>query len=160
MIAAFMRYQASIMALNIEHELQVNASAATVWNVISDLDKYPEWNPFVTKCASTKKPGDPIVMRVRVLPFFAQPQTEFVKENEEGKKFSYGMKPMPLGMLSSYRYHEITAIDENSCTYKSSFTLSGPWSSFVKVLLAGNLRRGFTEMSNAIKERAENLASK
>lgn len=145
------------MALNIEHELTVNAPASRVWEVISDLDKYPEWNPFVTRCSSSKQPGDPIVMRVRVLPFYAQPQTEIVNENIEGEKFSYNMKPLPMGLLHSYRYHMITPVDDKQCTYKSSFALMGPFSFFVKFLLGGNLRRGFTEMSEAVKARAEQL---
>lgn len=147
------------MALNIEHEFVVNAPASVVWDVICDLDKYPEWNPFVVHCISSKRPGDPIVMRVRMLPFFALTQTEFVKEYEEGKTFSYSMKPLPRGLMSSYRCHQVTPIDDNRCTYRSRFTISGPLSVIAKGLLAGSLRRGFSGMSESIKARAEKLAA-
>ena len=147
------------MALDIEHEFMVNAPASVVWDVICDLDKYPEWNPFVVHCVSSKLPGDPIVMRVRMAPFYTLTQTEFVQEYEEGKTFSYSMKPLPRGLMSSHRRHQVTPIDDNRCTYRSSFTIAGPFSVIAKVLLAGSLRRGFTGMSESIKARAEKLAA-
>src|SRR3546814_14762853 len=38
----------------------------SVWEVIRDLSKYPEWNPFCIECRSTLQPGDPIDMKVKL----------------------------------------------------------------------------------------------
>ena len=51
--------------VRITETLDVAAPAATVWRVVTDLDRYPEWNPFVVACRSTLEPGAPIDMRVR-----------------------------------------------------------------------------------------------
>ncbi len=48
------------MAFIIEKNLEINAPAEVVWEVITDLARYPEWNPFCVECSSTMQPGDPV----------------------------------------------------------------------------------------------------
>ena len=64
------------MALVIRHALEVAAPADRVWQVVCDLARYPEWNPFVVRCASSLVVGEPIEMRVRLFSSWAQPQRE------------------------------------------------------------------------------------
>ena len=145
------------MSVKIEFEHEINASPAVVWQVLTDQSAYPQWNPFVVHSESTLKVGEPIVMRVRVLPFFAQPQTEVIYEHEPEKLLSYGLKGDSLGALRSYRSHRLTPV-EGGTRYQSSFELSGWFAPVVGLLLARQLRRGFRQMSQAIAERAEMLA--
>lgn len=145
------------MPLVIAHDLRVDAPASRVWEVVTDLDRYPEWNPFVVHCASTLAVGDPIAMRVRVLPFLSQPQREWILEYEPGRRLCYGIASMPLGALASRRSHEISADGPSRARYVSHFQLSGWLAPLVAVLLGGALRRGFTAMSRALVERAEGL---
>jgi hypothetical protein len=55
----------------IEQTIEVTATPAVVWEVIVDLPRYGEWNPFVVECRSTLAVGDPIDMRVHVFAAFA-----------------------------------------------------------------------------------------
>ncbi len=143
------------MALVIEHDFRVDATPARVWEVVTDLQHYPEWNPFVVRCESTLVVGDPILMRVRVLPFFAQPQREWILEHEPGRRLCYGLASMPLGALESRRSHDVTADGATGARYQSRFELSGWLSPVVALLLGGRLREGFTAMSRALVQRAE-----
>ncbi|MEO6029318.1 MAG: SRPBCC domain-containing protein [Candidatus Binatia bacterium] len=144
--------------MKIDHTLEIAAPAATVWSVITDLDRYPEWNPFVIACRSTLEPGRPIDMRVRVFPGFAQPQRETIFEHVPGRFLSYGVAPMPLGMLASTRSHEVTALGADRTRYDSRFELRGWLAPVVKALLGGRLAGGFAAMSAGIKTRAEMLS--
>ena len=144
--------------MKIDHTLEIAAPVATVWSVISDLDRYPEWNPFVVECRSSLQPGAPIAMRVRVFPGFAQPQTETIFAHVPGRFLSYGVAPMPLGMLASTRSHEVTALGADRTRYDSRFELRGWLAPIVRTLLAGRLAHGFAAMSNAIKTRSEATA--
>ena len=141
--------------MRIEHVLEVDAPAATVWQVIVDLERYPEWNTFVVSCRSSLEVGAPIEMRVRVLPFFAQPQRETVFEHVPGKRLCYGLPASRS--LASRRCHEVEALGPTRARYTSRFALSGWLSPVVRVLLGGQLRRGFTAMSVGIQARAESL---
>lgn len=54
------------MTFVIEQTIEVTATPAVAWEVIVDLPRYGEWNPFVVECRSTLAVGDPIDMRVHV----------------------------------------------------------------------------------------------
>lgn len=143
--------------MRIAETLTIAAPAATVWRVITDFARYPEWNPFVVACRSTLVPGTPIVMRVRVLPFVAQPQRERVFEHVPGRRLRYGIDPMPLGALASSRAHEVEPAEAASSRYVSTFALDGWLAPVVAALFGARLERGFAAMSAGIKARAEAL---
>ena len=141
------------MSFTIDFNLEIDAKPETVWDVVTDLDKYGEWNKFVVGCESSLTEGSPIRMKVRLLPFFAMPQTETILENEPGRKLSYGMK-IPMGILSSRRGHVIEQDEKGQTIYKSTFELKGLLAPVVKGLLGKRLERGFKDMSYGIQERA------
>lgn len=144
------------MTLEIDRQLVIDAPAAVVWEVLTDLDSYGEWNTFVPRVTSTLQPGDPIVMSVRL---FSRPlkQTERMASYSAGKGFAYGMRPVPLGALSSLRSHEVEAVDEEHTAYHSSFRLQGWLSGMVRLALGARLEAGFGAMNAGVKGRAEGL---
>jgi len=73
-------------------ETRINAPRDTVWKVIADFPRYPEWNPFtpevIGRCAAgeevrakVKLDGDPFWMKRRVTE--AEPDRRFVWEGRE-----------------------------------------------------------------------------
>ncbi len=126
--------------------------------MIVDLDRYPEWNPFVVECRSSLAVGSPIAMRVRVLPFVAQPQRETVFEHRPGTYLRYGIGPLPFGALASSRSHAVEPVDATRARYVSRFALTGRLAPAVALLLGARLRAGFDAMSAALVRRAETLA--
>lgn len=148
------------MPLRIDHTHEVEAPAEVVWEVLTDLDAYPEWNPFVVAASSSLEVGAPMDMRVRVLPFMTQSQREWVRSVEPGVGFCYGLAPTAGGALRSERSHRVVPLAPGRCRYESRFAIEGWLSGVVKALLGRALRRGFTEMSAAVKTRAESLAAR
>lgn len=146
------------MSLVIEHVLDIAASADVVWEVLTDLPRYGEWNPFVIECRSTLVPGEAIDLRVR-LRAKPQDQREWMTQMVPGERFAYGMKPFPLGALSSRRSHELAPLPDGRTRYRSHMQLDGWLVPVVRALLGENLRRGFSEMSAAVCTRAEQLSS-
>lgn len=144
------------MPFVIDKTLDINAPAEVVWEVISDLARYPEWNPFCLECRSTLQPGDPIDMTVKLMAK-PQQQREWMISCEPGTGFSYRMKPVPLGALSSQRSHTIVATGAATARYRSYFHLQGWMKVVVLGLFRGKLEQGFAGMTDAIKARAESL---
>ncbi len=140
----------------IEKTVEINAPAAVVWEVISDLKRYPEWNPFCLSARSTLKPGDPIDMTVKLLAR-PQQQREWMLEYVDGKRFAYRMKPVPLGALSSFRSHDVAPAGAERSHYRSYFHLKGWMRGVVLGLFRAKLEAGFAGMTDAIKSRAEAL---
>jgi hypothetical protein len=146
------------MALVIEHDLPVDAPPDLIWEVVTDLARYPEWNPFVVACASTLAVGDPIAMRVRLFGRWAQPQRERILEHERGRRLCYGLPRSRIGALVSRRSHEVFARSDSRTRYVSRFELGGWLAPLVAMLLGNRLRAGFAAMSAGIAARAETLA--
>lgn len=146
------------MAFVIEHDFEVRAPAEVVWEVITDLPRYREWNPFCVECESTLAPGDPIRMQVN-LTGKPQPVEEVMQAHRPGTHLAYHMKPYPLGALSSLRTHDVERCGDGASRYRSHFELRGWLAPVVRGLLGASLQRGFTGMSEGIVRRAEVLWS-
>ena len=144
------------MAFVLEDAVEIAAPAPRVWEVVSDLAAYRDWNPFVVDAHSSLVPGERIVMKVRVFPGITQPQREKIFSCEPGRGFSYGIA-LPLRCLTSRRSHEIVPTGESTARYVSHFAISGWLAPLVNVFTGRRLRAGFSNMTQAIKERAEAL---
>jgi uncharacterized protein YndB with AHSA1/START domain len=142
--------------LKIEHSLEIAASVDEVWSVIVDADRYAEWNPFVVGCKSSLVVGEPIKMKVKVLPWVAMPQKETILEHEPGKLLNYGIA-IPLGILASTRKHILTPLENGHTRYESQFCLSGWLAPLVDFMLGNQLRRGFSAMTVGIRDRVLSL---
>jgi hypothetical protein len=141
----------------IKHSSEIEAPAAVVWEVITDLPSYPAWNPFVVACRSTLAVGASISMRVRIFRFWAQPQRERILKHAPGHLLCYGLYGVPFSALVSSRCHEVRSLEARRTLYESRFELGGWLAPVVQCLLGRRLARGFHAMTEAIRHRAEEL---
>ncbi len=44
---------------------EINASADRVWEILTDFDRYPEWNPQVPSASGVIEPGAKIDLRLK-----------------------------------------------------------------------------------------------
>lgn len=145
------------MSFVIDQTLEISAPPEIVWQVITDLEHYGEWNPFVVSCRSTLRPGDPIDMQVKVFSGRAQAQRETVFEHVPGRKLCYGLDGKPTGAVRSMRCHLLESAGGTTTVYRSHFELSGWLAPVLQALLGRQLRRGFSGMTDGIGKRAEQL---
>lgn len=143
--------------MQIEHSVEIAAPAALLWQVITDLDRYPQWNPFVVGCRSGLAVGSPIEMRVRGLAPWTVTQREEVLVHEPGRRLCYGLRGAFLGGISSTRCHLVSARGPDASRYDSSFELRGALAPIVCALLGRRLARGFQSMTEGLTARAEAL---
>ena len=45
----------------------INATTATVWQVLTDFNRYPEWNPLIKKIRGIMKEGSIVLANVKPL---------------------------------------------------------------------------------------------
>ena len=125
-----------------------------MWRVVSDLESYGEWNPFVVRARSDMKVGGDIVMHVKLFSF-AQRQRETIIEYEEGSRVCWGIDG-PL--LTSRRCQDVRESEHGGARFESDFRLSGFAAPLVSALLGRRLDAGFRAMGEALKRRAESQA--
>jgi hypothetical protein len=122
--------------------------------VITDLPAYSEWNPFVVAARSTLIVGDPIQMRVRLVPPLVQPQREIILECVPQQRLVYGLDG---AAIRSRRTHELASSGEATTRYRSHFRLEGRLEPLTRWLLGRRLTIGFQSMTRALALRAEEL---
>ena len=49
----------------IEHTVDIEAPAATVWQILTDIDHYAEWNPFMPRLSGRLALGERLTLTVR-----------------------------------------------------------------------------------------------
>jgi uncharacterized protein YndB with AHSA1/START domain len=145
------------MSREIRFELDVDAPAEIVWEVVSDLSRYVEWNPFVVRASSTCEVGAPIRMKVQLFSSFAQSQTEEITDFIAPERICWGLVGGGSLALSSRRCQAVAADGPSRSRYVSEFQLSGWFATVVMALLGRRLESGFRGMSEAVKARAEQL---
>lgn len=146
------------MPLVIEHTREIAAPPSIVWQALTDFENYERWNPFAVSATCDLRPGGAIVMRVALLPGRLMTQKEFIVAVDEGRGFSYAMKPAPFGALHSLRAQDIVDLGDGKSRYTSRFALDGPLSPVVGATLGKYLRRGFDGNVDGLVRRSEELA--
>ena len=136
--------------ITIDTEFTVKADPTEVWNVITQTEKYGDWNSFVSQCESSLIIGEAIKMRVHLLPF-AITQTETIFENEPGTVLSYGVN-LPFNLLNSKRKHTVEGLENGMVRYRSNFYIKGLIAPLIKILLVKNLSEGFSNMTNELHD--------
>jgi len=138
-------------------KVDINAPREIVWDILVDLKRYPEWNPFTYRVDSTLRPGDPIDLYVRMPIRGDRLQTERVKVVNRPTELSWGMKLGFEFLVTTLREQHIEKVSETSCTYRTWDAFSGLLMPLVMGLFKADVQNGFNNMTYALKARAEQI---
>ncbi|MEU4430236.1 SRPBCC domain-containing protein [Nocardia rhamnosiphila] len=141
--------------LVVDDVVEVDAPAEVVWSVLTDFDRYGDWNPFISRCRADLTVGAPIDMRVEQLAPRPIRMREWIRSVTAGREFSYSMKPIPLGALRSKRSHTLTPLAGDRTRYESHFELDGWLAPLVGLLFGRGFEKGFPGMTTAVEREAE-----
>lgn len=134
--------------------VEIEAPIELVWDVLTDVARYREWNPFTTCGDSGLKVGLPVHLDVK-LGLYRRKQTEWVRDLEPPNLLSWGMHMGAPFLLDSLREQRLTALSETRCTYHSTDALEGWLTPLAVISFGAIVRRGFNDVGNALKQRAE-----
>lgn len=149
-------------AFVISETVQINAPASIVWEILIDMAKYPEWNPFCVECDSTLEMGAPVNMKlksyVNCAPEFFE-NCEFVCAYEPEKLLSWELPNYDAWPYPARRDQIIKATGENSCEYHSTDAFLGPNGIHVMRFAGPWVKQAFDDTAHALKARAEAIYS-
>ncbi len=133
---------------------EIDAPIKLVWDVLADVARYGEWNPFTQCEGADLKVGSPIHLDV-TLGLYRRKQTEWISAVEPPNLLSWSMRIGAPFLLDSLREQRLTALRGTRCTYCSTDALTGLLTPLVMVSFASIVRRGFNDVGAALKRRAE-----
>jgi hypothetical protein len=139
----------------IDSEILIDARPADVWAVLSDLDRYGEWNPFIVAARGKLSPGSRLrlTMKAGTKSFKFGPKLTVAEPDHELRWMGHLGIP---GIFDGEHVHHLEATGEGT-TYRQSEEFGG-----VLIPLMGGLLKdtaaGFRAMNAALKERVEGSA--
>lgn len=142
--------------LNIEHRVGIQAPAAVVWEVLSDLESWAVWNPLYPKAAGVIRIGSVLDLTL-TLP--GQPPQDIkptVMEWVPNEQLHWRLT-MLGGLVKTIRYFEIETLAEASCIVSNGEIIGGLMGPRLGRRLGRGIYRAFVEMNDALKTRAETL---
>ena len=136
--------------MTIETRIQINAPAEKVWEVFSDFEQYPEWNPFVKSLTGEVAKGKQITA---VLPGMTFKPT--VLKFEKDKELRWLGKLFFKGLFDGEHYFILQKNEGGSTTFVHGENFSGLLVGLFRKKLETETKAGFEEMNEALKARAE-----
>jgi len=147
------------MKTHLLSEIEIDAPPQRVWQVLTDLSAYPDWNPFIVRAEGRALVGSRLALRMQ--PVGGRPLTlrPTVVEATESARFSWrGTVGIP-GLLDAEHVFRITERANGGSRLNQDEQFQG----VLVPLMAKSLRRktlpAFVAMNEALKQRAERIDS-
>ena len=137
-------------------EIEIQAAPEKVWQVISELDKYPEWNPFIHHAIGKAKIGEKvdITFKTEAKEMTLHCIVIKVEPNRELRwKYHVGLN----ALFSGEHSFVIEPIDANHVRFVDREVFNGLLVPLQIKDIDTNSKHGFEAMDQALKERAERI---
>jgi hypothetical protein len=139
----------------IASEIEIDAPVEHVWEILVDLQSYPEWNPFTIKVESTLQPGDPVVLFVKMAPMRMIVQREQVSVCEPPHRLAWGLTMGLAFLLVTHREQLLIPKANGKTVYQTSDDFRGLLVPLVLWLYGDAIQKGFDSLARALKQHAE-----
>lgn len=136
-------------------EIDIDATPETVWNVLTDLDRYSEWNPFIVESGGDVVVGDKLVNRMQPPGGKATTFTPTVTAVDPAQTFEWlGRLGVP-GVFDGRHRFELETTPSGGTRLIHEERFSGVLVRFLRTSLDTQTSAGFEAMNTALKTRAE-----
>jgi hypothetical protein len=141
--------------MELNSEIEINASPETVWKLLTDISRFPEWNPFIRRLHGELKVGQKLVVFIQ--PSGAsgmqfKPAVMKVEPNHELRWLGHLIVP---GLFDGEHIFQIESLGNKRVCFHQREIFSGILVPLLKKSLDTDTRRGFNEMNQRLKELAE-----
>jgi hypothetical protein len=141
----------------IESAVEIDAPPERVWEILVDIGRYSEWNPFTPRIDSTLEVGTPCVLHVAMRPGKKHIlQTEHVTRNDAAKReLAWSTTLGAAFVLHAERIQRLEPLPGGRTRYWTGDSFRGLLVPLVMALYRVHIQRGFDETARALKARAE-----
>lgn len=133
----------------------INASAERVWEVLTDLARYPEWNPQITSATGTLAPGKTIDIRLALPGRPAMNLKATIEQADAHKALTWRGHLLAPWFFQGYRRFDIAPRPDGGVTVTHLEKITGAFSPVFGVVMGGPVKTSQTALNEALKARAE-----
>ena len=136
-------------------EIEIEASPEAVWEVLTDFETYPEWNPILE---IKGEPAEGERLEVTAAYENTRPMTfrPGVLIADESTEFRWQGQLFVPGLYDGEHRFVLTALDDGERTQLThAETFRGALVGFVNRRIGDDVEVGFTQMNEALRQRVE-----
>lgn len=138
----------------IRAETTIHAPIERVWQILTDADRLPDWNPFLTRMRGELRRGARLEVRIRPPGRRAMTFRPVVRVAEPPHRLAWlGRLGLP-GIFDGEHTHTLERVDADTTRYVQSERFRGALVPFTAGVLRAT-EAGFRAMNDALRERAE-----
>ncbi len=140
----------------IEHRLGVPAPAEAIWRVISELDRWSEWNPLYTHAEGRLRIGGRLTLTEAIPGQATTVITPTVIDWAPEMQILWRLS-QSWGFLKRLRYFEIEALSEEGCIFANGEDWYGRPARYITRARRRAMREAFAALGEAVGARATAL---
>jgi hypothetical protein len=137
-------------------ETEIDVPPETVWDVLTDLPSYPEWNPHIPRANGDLRVGAPIDIVVRRTGVRDRSMTVTITELEPERRLAWVGRLLSPRLFEGRHVLELEHLDGGRTRLVNREVLSGV---FARFATTENPETDYEAMNEALKRRAEQSAS-
>ena len=138
----------------IETTIQISAPAAKVWHVLTDFERHPEWNPFITGIFGDKSVCGTLHINIHPPGGKGMSFAPKILAFTPGRELRWKGKLLLPGIFDGEHYFLLEAVSEQETRFIHGEKFSG-----ILVALFGGMlektKEGFEAMNAALKKECE-----
>ena len=139
----------------ISSEIRINASPQKIWAVLTDFQKYPEWNPFIKTISGEVSVGDRIKVKIEPPGSSAMTFKPEILVFEPNKELRWLGNLLFPGLFDGEHKLELIDNQDGTAIFRQSETFRGILVPLFKKMLDNTTMNGFNLMNQKLKELAE-----
>ena len=136
-------------------EIEIDAPAERVWEVLASFADYPKWNPFIRRVEGKAHVGarlDVLIQPSGARSMSFKPQ---VLKVEPGRELRWRGRLFLPGLFTGEHIFMIDGMAANRVRFTQREVFTGLLVPLFSKSIEGDTRRGFDEMNAALKARVE-----
>src|SRR5690625_2419123 len=141
-------------------EIEIDASPERVWAVLSDFASYPQWNPFIKSITCVPRQGERLRITIQPGSRKCIRISRVVLTADAGRGWQCMGELLFRGIFDGEHRFLIEPLGEGKVRFQQSERFSGLLVSLLRGSLDRDTKRGFEEMNQALKARAESVQGK
>jgi hypothetical protein len=140
--------------LSLRTEIDIAAPPAAVWDVLTDFESFPEWNPFIRRIEGVLAPRARLLVRIQPPGGRAMSFRPTVLRLEPERELAWRGRTLLPGLFDG---EHLLALDPLGAgvRFRHSENFSGVLVPLLRRSLETTTRRGFEAMNAALKARVE-----